>query len=96
MRIRYTDTALGEIDEIISYIERDNAAAAEAVAGAIETTVAWLSRQWEAAPVVYQENVRAKIVKPYAYRVYYVVDDNELIIRNVRSTRQQRPWEKKG
>jgi plasmid stabilization system protein ParE len=95
MRIRYTDTALGEIDEIISYIERDNAAAAEAVADAIETTVAWLSRQWEAAPVVYQENVRAKMVKPYAYRVYYVVDDNELIIRNVRSTRQQRPWENK-
>jgi hypothetical protein len=45
--------------------------------------------------VVYKENVRAKIVKPYAYCVYYVVDDNELIIRNVRSTRQQRPWEKK-
>jgi plasmid stabilization system protein ParE len=95
MRIRYTETALSEIDAIVSYIRRDNATAAQAVAGAIQKTIGWISRQPEAAPVVHRKQVRAKMVKPYAFRVYYVVDGGDLIIRNVRSTRQRRPWETK-
>jgi plasmid stabilization system protein ParE len=39
MKVRYTKTALAEIDEIRSYIARDNPKAAAAIAAAIEKTV---------------------------------------------------------
>lgn len=47
MIIRYTDTA---VDEILSYISRDNPLAAAQVAAAIEHAVASISQQPESAP----------------------------------------------
>ena len=38
--------------------------------------------------------VRSKLVDKYQYRIYYVVTDNEVLVSNIRSTRQLRPWEK--
>ena len=51
MKVRYTDTALAEIDEIISYIARDNPRAAADVAAAIEKTIASAARRPASAPV---------------------------------------------
>jgi toxin ParE1/3/4 len=93
MRVRYTATALAEIAEIISYIAKDNPKAAGDVARAIERTVALISNHPKAAPVVHEDNVRARRAGRYQYRVFYVVEEDELIIRNVRSTRRMRPWE---
>jgi plasmid stabilization system protein ParE len=59
MKVRYTDTALGEVDEICSYIARDNPDAASDVADAIEKTVALITERPEAAAVVYADDVRA-------------------------------------
>lgn len=93
MRVRYTDTALAEIDEIVSYISRDNPKAAAEVAAAIEKTIASVAARPASAPVVYEGEVRAKMVGRYQYRVFYVVKGDELLVRNVRSTRRRRPWE---
>jgi plasmid stabilization system protein ParE len=70
MRVRYTDTALAEIDEIISYIARDNPRAAAEVAAAIEKTIASSAQRPASAPVVYAGEVRAKMVGRYQYRVF--------------------------
>jgi len=43
MRVRYTESALAETNEICSYIARDNPVAAAKVAAAIERTVAAIS-----------------------------------------------------
>ena len=93
MKVRYTDTALAEIDEIISYIARDNPRAAADVAAAIEKTIASAARRPASAPVVYADDVRAKMVGRYQYRVFYAVRGDELLVRNVRSTRRRRPRE---
>jgi len=93
MKVRYTATALAEIVEIISYIARDNQKAAQAVSRAIERTIVLIEHHPKAAPVVHEGNVHARRVGRYQYRVFYVVEKDELIIRNVRSTRRQRPWE---
>jgi toxin ParE1/3/4 len=93
VKIRYTRTALAEIDEICGYIRRDNPRAAAEVAVAIERAVAWIARHPQSAPVVFENAVRAKLVGRFQYRIFYVVDDRELIIRNVRSTKRRRPWE---
>jgi toxin ParE1/3/4 len=93
MRVQYTDTALDEIDKIISNIARENPIAAAEVADAVRETVRRAIERPASAPVVYEGNVRAKMVGRYQYRMYYTVSGDELIVRNVRSTKRQRPWE---
>jgi addiction module RelE/StbE family toxin len=96
MKIRFTETALDEVDEILSYIAQHNPSAAGKVADAIRQAVARAAARPESSPVVHAADVRAKLVGRFQYRVYYVVRGDELIIRNVRSTRRQRPWEESG
>jgi addiction module RelE/StbE family toxin len=96
MRIRFTETALDEVDEILSYIAQHNPSAAAKVADAIKQAVARAAARPQSSPIVYAGDVRAKLVGRFQYRVYYVVRGDELIIRNVRSTRRQRPWEESG
>ncbi len=93
MKVRYTATALAEIAEVISYIVRDDQKAAREVLRAIERTVVLINHHPNVAPLVHEGKVRARRVGRYQYRVFYVVEKDELIIRNVRSTRRQRPWE---
>jgi plasmid stabilization system protein ParE len=96
MRIRYTATALAEIEEICSYIAKDNERAAADVAAAIERTVAAIAKRPESAPVVHEGRVRAKLVERYQYRVFYEILGSDIIVRNVRSTKRLRPWESPG
>ena len=96
MKVFYTDTALAEIDEICSYIERDNPAAATDVAAAMQRTIARLAKRPKSAPIVHGENVRAKLVERYQYRIFFETEEDRLVVRNVRSTRRQRPWETEG
>src|ERR1700674_5936213 len=70
MNVRYTDTALAEIDEICSYIAQDNPDAAADVAAAIERTVALIGKRPKSAPVVYAGEVRARLVERFQYRVF--------------------------
>jgi len=93
MRIRFTETALAEIEEVLSYISERNPNAATEIADAIRRTVAWINARPQASPVVHSPDVRAKRVGRFQYRVYYELRGDDLIIRNVRSTRRQPPWE---
>jgi plasmid stabilization system protein ParE len=81
MKIRYTDTALGEVDEICSYIARDNPSAASDVANAIERTVAGIAERPDSAPVVHAGDVRARLVRGFQFRIFYVTDGHEVLIR---------------
>jgi len=96
MRIRFTETALEEVDDILSYIARHNPSAALEVSEAIVDAVAWINARPRASPVVYPGDVRAKPIGRFQYRIYYAIRGDELIIRNIRSTRRQRPWEDDG
>ena len=96
MRICFTETAVDEVDEILSYISQHNPSAAENVAEAMIEAVAQVAARPLSAPIVYTGGVHAKLVGRFQYRIYYEVRGDELIIRNVRSTRRQRPWEESG
>jgi plasmid stabilization system protein ParE len=93
VKVRYTTTAFRELSEIVSYIAGDNARAAANFLDDIERTISLIVQRPELAPVVYRGDVRAKLVGRHQYRVFYVVAGDELIVRNIRSTRQLRPWE---
>jgi plasmid stabilization system protein ParE len=93
MKVVFTDTALAEIEKVCSYIELGNPIAAAEVAAAIRRTVDRLAQRPKSAPIVHGAKVQAKLVERYQYRV---IEGDTLIVRNVRSTRRQRPWETGG
>jgi plasmid stabilization system protein ParE len=93
MTVLYTATALAEIEEICSYIAKDNERAAASIAMAIERAVAAIAKRPQSAPVVYEGRIRAKLVGRYQYRVFYEIAGPDIIVRNVRSTKRLRPWE---
>ena len=73
MKIRFTETALDEVDEILSYIAQRSPTAAVKVADAIKQAVARAAARAESSPIVYAGDVRAKLVGRFQYRVYYAV-----------------------
>jgi plasmid stabilization system protein ParE len=93
MSVRLTETAAAEIEEICAYIAKDNPVAAAAVAAAMERTIAAIEKRPTLAPIVHDGKVRAKLVERFQYRIFYEVEGQVVIVRNVRSTRRLRPWE---
>ena len=88
---RYSQNA-GDCVTQNSNINRYGTSAA-AVADEIKDSVVRISEHPKLAPVVYKGEVRAIVAGRFDYRIFYVVSRDELIIRNVRSVRRQRPWE---
>ena len=93
MKVRYTNTALAEIADLLCRIAADNREAAVAVAKEIKSTVGRVSAHPKLARVVYKGDVRAVMVGRFNYRIFYMLDADAVIIRNVRSTKRKRPWE---
>jgi plasmid stabilization system protein ParE len=79
MRCRYTDTALAEVDEICSHIAQHSADAAADVAAAIERTVAMIAERPRSAPIVYANNVRARLVRGFQFRLFYEIAGDDVI-----------------
>ncbi len=84
MRIRYTETALRELDEILAYIADRNSTAAAAVRTRIERLTGQLSN----FPYMAQETERAGVRRlplgNYPYVIFYIVDGDEAVILRIR------------
>jgi toxin ParE1/3/4 len=94
MRIRYTETALAEIDAIFSYIEADNPAAAAAVKARIEHTIGLIGRFPKIGRVKYQQIVRMLPARRYPqYLIFYAIEGDEVVILNVRHGTRRTPWD---
>jgi toxin ParE1/3/4 len=94
VKVRFTRTAAAELDRALSHVHAHDPMAAARIAGAIEQSVAWIARWPLASPEVPGRGVRSKLVPKYQYRVFYVVVDDAVVVRNIRSTRELRPWER--
>jgi plasmid stabilization system protein ParE len=94
MRVRFTETALAEIEQIHSYIAADNPAAADIVRSQIEHTVALIGTLPRMGRIKYRRVVRMLPVRRYQqYLVFYVIEANEVVILNVRHGARRSPWE---
>lgn len=91
--VRLTETALAEIEDICAYIGKDNPTAAASVLAAIQRTIASIAKRPNLAPIVHDGRVRAKLVERFQYRIFYEIEEQVVVVRNVRSTRRLRPWE---
>ena len=94
MTLWITEVAAAEIAEAISYIAAHNSKAANALQEEIEATFSRICEHPKSAPIVYKGEVRAAIAGRFDYRIFYAIDQNRIIIRNVRSMKRQRPWER--
>lgn len=91
MKVHYTETALIEIDGILSYIAKDNPLAADDVAALIRLTITRLSDYPRMATQTSVPDVRVAPVLPYRYLIFFTVADDALLVRNVtHSAREQR------
>jgi toxin ParE1/3/4 len=94
MRVRYTETALAEIEEIYSYIATDNPAAAVIVRTQIEHSIGLIGTMPKMGRIKYRQIVRMLPVRRYPqYLIFYAIEANEVVILNVRHGARLRPWD---
>ena len=91
MRVRFTQTALNEIDAIFSYIAKDNRFAAAEILGIIEATIARLKEYPRMAVETNIPGVRVALTLPHPYLIFYSIENEALIVRNVRHAARRRP-----
>ena len=90
MRVRYTATALREIESILGYLAERNPTAATAVGARIEQVAAWLG-QFPKIGYAIEDDVRMLPIGRYPFLIFYTLRSDEVIIRNVRHHARQRP-----
>ena len=91
MKLRVTETAFAELNDIAAYIAQDSPAAAKAVARRIEQVFDRIRDFPYLAPAVDPSGIRIFPVRPFPYLVFYSVEQDEIIVRNIRHGARQRP-----
>jgi toxin ParE1/3/4 len=91
MKLRVTETAFAELNDIADYIARDNPTAAKAVVARIEEVFERIKDFPEIARVADASGIRIFPVRPFPYLVFYIIEQDEIIIRNVRHGARRRP-----
>jgi toxin ParE1/3/4 len=92
MNVRYTATALDEIEDILSYVAKENSTAALRVSVAILAMIDRLAEFPRTAVETNVPGVRVVPVLPYRYLVFFsVAEDGVVVIRNVLHSSRERP-----
>ena len=93
MKVRWSETALAEIDEIFSYIYEYNRSAASSVVDRIENLTKLLQQFPHAGHLTDEADVRMLSVVRYPYLIFYAVDPtaDEIVILHVRHGGRDRP-----
>jgi plasmid stabilization system protein ParE len=93
MKVRWSETALAEIDEIFSYIYEYSRSAASAVVDRIEDLTTLLEQFPHAGHLTDEPDVRVLSVIRYPYLIFYNVDlvTDEVVILHVRHGRREQP-----
>lgn len=95
MSVRYTRDALGDLEQISSYLAQHNPAVAAALLDAVESVVERLARFPLSAQATEMPAVRAAPVLRYPYIVFYTAEEGDVVIHYVRHAARLRPWEPK-
>jgi toxin ParE1/3/4 len=91
MKLRYARGALSDLDEIFSYIARDNPRAAARLVTRIEQVAALIAEQPYIGTVTRKSNFRRFPIG--SYLIVYEIRLDEVIIQYVRHGARRRPWE---
>jgi addiction module RelE/StbE family toxin len=84
VRLRYTRTALADLDSIIDYIAQESPRAAKRVHARIFAMIDLLARHPEIGTRTDDPSIRRMVINPYPYLVFYEPTSDALIIHAVR------------
>ena len=91
MRVTYTAEARAEFDEILSYINADSPEAAVVVGRAITSAVKRLRTFPHIGAATDEPEVRVIMARPYRYLIFYRLERDTVVIRNIRHPARRRP-----
>ena len=91
MRVRYTDEAIADVEEILLYIAERNPTAADVVSLAIERTADRIGSFPYSAQATDEPDVRMAPVGRFPYLLFYTVGRNEVWIIRIRHAARLRP-----
>jgi len=95
MRVRYTETALRELEEILAYIAQRNTGAATSVRARIEDLIGRLSDFPYMAQETERMGVRRLTIGNYPYIIFYTVEQDEVVILRIRHAARRPLWDPK-
>jgi plasmid stabilization system protein ParE len=93
MKVRYTDTALGELEDIFSYLFKHNPAVARAVAARVSDISALLADYPFLGREADEPGVRIASLVRYPFLIFYTVSTDEVVILHVRHAARLWPWD---
>jgi plasmid stabilization system protein ParE len=93
MKVRWSETALAEIDSIFSYIYEHNRSAASAVVERIEGLTTLLGEFPFLGHLTDETGIRMLSVVRYPFVIFYTINGEagEVVILHVRHSAQERP-----
>jgi toxin ParE1/3/4 len=92
MKLRFAPRAERDLDDIHSYIARENPAAADRVRNAILNKAQIVARgPYLGMQSGTSKTLRSVLASPYQYRIHYSLTVDELIVLHIRHT-ARRPW----
>jgi len=92
MRVRYGTTASADLGDILSYLIERNPQAAAKIGATIETTVARIAAYPQSSALSDEPRVRMTPVGRYPYLIFYIVEQDEVLIVRVLHGARLRPW----
>jgi toxin ParE1/3/4 len=92
MRVRFTDTALSELDDILRFLSERNPRAATGVAKRVRGVAALLADYPLSGREADEPGVRIASVVRFPFIIFYTVASDEVVILNVRHAARQWPW----
>ena len=95
MKVRYTDTATADLEDILNYLIERNPRAAANVGQAVETTIARIATFPESAQATDESAIRMAPAGRFPYLIFYAVTEDEVQIIRVLHGARLRPWETK-
>jgi plasmid stabilization system protein ParE len=93
MRVRYTLTALAELEEIFTHVVQHDRSAAVRIVDRVDLIAARLAEFTMIGHPVDEPDVRLVPPGRFPYRVFYTLSEDTVVILNVRHAARSRPWE---
>lgn len=92
MKLRFTPRAANDLSEIADYIRAENPNAALSVRASVLESVELLMQFPEIGRLQTVEGVRKIVARKHPYLIYYLVQDDEVIVLTIRRPAKERAY----
>ncbi|MGJ0395028.1 MAG: type II toxin-antitoxin system RelE/ParE family toxin [Methylocystis sp.] len=91
MKLRYTQRAAAELEEVFAFIDERSPQGARSIKARIQAMTALLLEHPQAGHVTSKSGLRRMVVYPYPYLIFYRATETEVIIHGIRHGARRKP-----